>query len=249
MPLGFIINDDIFFNDEMLTMQQINKGKLTNLFGVRGRCLLCLLNHHEQIISKKTLYSEVWEQFGLCVSDNTLLQTIYVLRKELNDIDLDSLILTVPRLGYKISSKYKIRKITDDEVSLWPNRLENKEITEETYNFEASVVEKHDSKASVSADSFKFRFRLSHYKYITLPIKICIFISLTGIILHNNFPIITNQYPTNIPHKISSDDLTNIMPGMMKVYLECQCNGKVTIKSNESLKSCSCNILRIKQNI
>ncbi|WP_187433167.1 winged helix-turn-helix domain-containing protein, partial [Serratia marcescens] len=60
------------------------------------------------VISKKQLFDDVWEQFGLYVSDNNLLQTIYALRRDLKAIGASDLILTHPRLGYQINPIYLI---------------------------------------------------------------------------------------------------------------------------------------------
>lgn len=106
----FVINDTICFNTNDFTITYMNDSTcLRSLVGVKGRCLQVLLESKDnEVITKKQLHYSIWEKFGFYSNDNCLLQTIYTLRKELKQLDLEDIILTSPRVGYKINPKYKV---------------------------------------------------------------------------------------------------------------------------------------------
>jgi DNA-binding winged helix-turn-helix (wHTH) protein len=109
MNTSFMLGSELVFDSHNMIFHDLKSGKDINLSGVKGRCLMCLINHSDSgVISKKQLFDEVWEQFGLYVSDNNLLQTIYALRRDLKAIGASDLIMTHPRLGYQINPTYLI---------------------------------------------------------------------------------------------------------------------------------------------
>jgi len=116
MKDNFMINGDIFFDANNFTLcNKLNDSRCC-LAGVKGRCFLLLLSSKDdELITKRQLHFEVWEKFGFYSNDNCLLQTIYSLRKELRKIGLDDIILTLPRLGYRINPCYHIERENNEE--------------------------------------------------------------------------------------------------------------------------------------
>lgn len=109
----FIINNIICFDADNFTVSRINNKECRCLAGVKGRCLLLLLEAKDhEVTTKKQLHFAVWEKFGFYSNDNCLLQTIYSLRKELKQLGLEDIILTSPRVGYKINPRYDINNIS-----------------------------------------------------------------------------------------------------------------------------------------
>ncbi|WP_052184373.1 winged helix-turn-helix domain-containing protein [Rahnella aquatilis] len=110
----FIINDIICFDADDFTVTCMNDDSCRCLAGVKGRCFQVLLeSNNNEVITKKQLHFSVWEKFGFYSNDNCLLQTIYSLRKELKQLGLDDIILTSPRVGYKINPNYEVSISTD----------------------------------------------------------------------------------------------------------------------------------------
>lgn len=68
------------------------------------RCLEYLLLHPDEIISKERFITNCWEKYGNVVTDNSVRQTFFQLRRSLDDIGAPSnTLLTVPKRGYKLT--------------------------------------------------------------------------------------------------------------------------------------------------
>lgn len=118
MNSKFIINNIICFDADDFTVTSITNNTCRCLAGVKGRCLLVLLESKDnEVTTKKQLHFDVWEKFGFYSNDNCLLQTIYSLRKELKQLGLEDIILTSPRLGYKINPNYEISILSEKLLS------------------------------------------------------------------------------------------------------------------------------------
>ncbi|QGH62043.1 winged helix-turn-helix domain-containing protein [Serratia proteamaculans] len=59
-------------------------------------------------VRKEQLINELWGKEAFFDFSPAINQKIYTLRKELKTIELDDLIITVPRVGYKINSIFSI---------------------------------------------------------------------------------------------------------------------------------------------
>jgi DNA-binding winged helix-turn-helix (wHTH) protein len=224
MLSGFIINAVLFFDAKNFHLLHIDKGEIANLSGVKGRCLLCLLNNKTgEATSKKELFSEVWEKYGLYANDNSLLQTIYSLRKELNEVGLKDFVITKPRLGYQINHAYHIHEANNinefhhdneykSEVPLTP--------IDEKYS-DQSIDKKH-----------KFYIHLltpEHYSARRLfkIILSCIIFTLMATML------IKKSTRDTILH-------TPLLPYLIKLDLDCRCQKAKHLDKNEIVRRCIC---------
>ena len=72
------------------------------LTAMEYKLLLVFLNHRGQILSRKQILDQIWDDAGDFVNDNTL--TVYTkrLRKKLGDGDDNQLIQTIRGLGYRM---------------------------------------------------------------------------------------------------------------------------------------------------
>ena len=66
------------------------------------KLLLVLLNHRGQTLSRNQILSQIWDDAGEFVNDNTLTVYIKRLRKKLDDHEENQLIQTVRGLGYRM---------------------------------------------------------------------------------------------------------------------------------------------------
>ncbi|WP_456071593.1 winged helix-turn-helix domain-containing protein [Enterobacter quasiroggenkampii] len=81
----------------------------THLTAIANKILHHLVMHHGELVTRETLFDEVWEKAGIASSSNTLNQYISLLRKTLAGyLDRQDIIVTVPRAGYYLSKEISI---------------------------------------------------------------------------------------------------------------------------------------------
>ena len=103
----YVINNLIHFDNEAFVLYTTDAPEDTLRIGaIASRCLTQLLQANGQIVSKRDLMSGAWGTFGLEVTDNSLAQVVRQLRVALEKLQPDhELIITIPRIGYKISEQ------------------------------------------------------------------------------------------------------------------------------------------------
>ncbi|HCR3980610.1 TPA: winged helix-turn-helix domain-containing protein [Kluyvera ascorbata] len=80
-----------------------------HLTEIAGKILHHLVLHHGALVTRDTLFNEIWEKAGIAPSSNTLNQYISVLRKTLAGyIGEKDIIVTVPRAGYYLSKEVSV---------------------------------------------------------------------------------------------------------------------------------------------
>jgi DNA-binding winged helix-turn-helix (wHTH) protein len=101
----FVINQLVYFDNETFVLYTATSPDDVQRIGaIASRCLTQLLEANGQIVSKRDLLTGAWGSFGLEVSDNSLAQVVRQLRVALESLQPGhELILTVPRIGYKIT--------------------------------------------------------------------------------------------------------------------------------------------------
>lgn len=115
------INGQVCFNPNTHKLERKEKEGFSLLLNVpASRCLSLLIQHKGEIVSQEHFFREVWHQYGMNVSPNTLYQNISILRRSLDKCGLSTeIILTVPRKGFTLSSSVVISLDEDkNEVSL-----------------------------------------------------------------------------------------------------------------------------------
>ncbi|MGY4531815.1 DNA-binding winged helix-turn-helix (wHTH) protein [Pseudomonas sp. TE3786] len=101
----FVINRLVHFDNETFVLYAATSPEEVQRIGaIASRCLTQLLQANGQIVSKRELMNGAWGAFGLEVSDNSLAQVVRQLRVAMETLQPgQELILTVPRIGYKIT--------------------------------------------------------------------------------------------------------------------------------------------------
>lgn len=95
-----------------------------NLTTIANKILWHLLLHHGQLVTRDTLFDEIWEKEGIVSSSNTLTQYISLLRKTFSRyLENKEVIVTVPRSGYYFSKAVTVTVKT--EVPRWRPSLKN----------------------------------------------------------------------------------------------------------------------------
>ncbi|MEX3019437.1 transcriptional regulator [Kluyvera sp. STS39-E] len=102
----YILDDVVIYDSVNGTLYRHDKEKsdTTHLTTIASKILQHLVLHHGELVTRDTLFNEVWEKAGIVSSSNTLNQYISLLRKTLSGYLGDrDIIVTVPRAGYYLS--------------------------------------------------------------------------------------------------------------------------------------------------
>lgn len=101
-----ILNEIIIFDKDGCKLYRVdNRNNVIDLGSTASRCLALFIAHQGEVLCKKDLLHYGWGQFGTVVSEGSLWQMISQLRKAFEHFNLDGgLIITVPRIGYQLSS-------------------------------------------------------------------------------------------------------------------------------------------------
>lgn len=104
--MRFDIEGFITFDSENAYLVNRLTGDRVDLSQTSSRLLNVLLNHHGDILSRNEIFQSVFDKFGARASNSNLNQYISMLRRTLNDLGVEKeIIVTVPRVGFKISKK------------------------------------------------------------------------------------------------------------------------------------------------
>ena len=106
----YVINDLIHFDSEAFTLYRADEPTEPLRIGaIASRCLGLLLQADGEIVGKRELMAGAWGAFGLEVTENSLAQVVRQLRVALDKLQPGhELILTVPRIGYRINERVQL---------------------------------------------------------------------------------------------------------------------------------------------
>ncbi len=117
----WIINDNIKFYPEQNKLVSVTNSELSAvLTSPASRCLSLLLESYPQVVTQKTFFTSVWAEDGMLVPANTLYQNISIIRRGLKTVGEtdETLISTVPRKGFQISSSVRVVRVDVQEDAL-----------------------------------------------------------------------------------------------------------------------------------
>lgn len=84
-------------------------GEAATLTTIANKILAHLIQHHGQLVTRDTLFDDIWEKEGIVSSSNTLTQYISLLRKTFaHYLGNKDIIVTVPRSGYYFSKDISV---------------------------------------------------------------------------------------------------------------------------------------------
>ncbi|WP_345827711.1 winged helix-turn-helix domain-containing protein [Pantoea sp. BRR-3P] len=106
----YIIESKVAFNTDMPSLAGLGSAQPNiPISAAAARCLVALIESAGEPVSREQLIYAGWGAMGHIVSENSLNQAVTQLRKVLKELELNGeLIMTVPRLGYKISRMFSI---------------------------------------------------------------------------------------------------------------------------------------------
>ncbi|ROP59984.1 transcriptional regulator [Enterobacter sp. BIGb0383] len=99
----YTISEAIVFNSDDGTLTRVQDNDVVKLSIPAGRLLEVLLNAPNGFIDRESLLTEVWDNYGLRGSHGNLNQYISILRRTLAAMGCEELIVTVPKMGFRIN--------------------------------------------------------------------------------------------------------------------------------------------------
>lgn len=116
----YILDSKVIFDPVNGTLCRVGEkaSEATQLTTIASKILHHLVEHPGELVTRDTLFNEVWEKAGIVASSNTLNQYISLLRKTLAGYIGDkNFIVTVPRAGYYLSKEIQVSAFTHQNLS------------------------------------------------------------------------------------------------------------------------------------
>ena len=118
MSQSFILGRTTLFipGRNLLMATEDDSAQLT-LSNPATQCLHLLIQHHGQVVEREYFFQQVWLNNGTQVTNNNFYQNISLLRRAFKEFGLnDELIITVPKVGIRLSSELEIESRLDASV-------------------------------------------------------------------------------------------------------------------------------------
>lgn len=107
----YTIDEIITYNSDDCSLSHIPTQESLSLSISTGRLFERLLNSSGEILSRDTLLTEVWDNYGLRGSNSNLNQYLSILRRALAGFGCENLIITVPKLGIRLNTDIPIERL------------------------------------------------------------------------------------------------------------------------------------------
>lgn len=135
-------------------------------------CLTYLCEHEGNIVSKEALHDACWRNHGAVVSDNTVRQTLFRIRKSLASLELEGEILeTLGYMGYRLKPGC-ITLVSDSQNYSLPERQDGLNQKQET----SAISVSDTSKSALKNKPTKIKFRV-------LTLLLCCLFFIVGTVI------------------------------------------------------------------
>ncbi|ECL4813554.1 transcriptional regulator [Salmonella enterica] len=105
----YTINNEFIYNESLREIISLHDKKVLKVTLMRARFLSYLFeNAYKKLITREMISHAVWGERSQFVSDANLTQLLYLLRRDLQQIGLFELFVTLPRQGIKIDERFII---------------------------------------------------------------------------------------------------------------------------------------------
>ncbi|MCL2892947.1 transcriptional regulator [Brenneria tiliae] len=104
----YIIDRELTYNSDDCTLSHHSDDEPIKLSIPAGRLFEQLLTSNGEVLSREYLLTEVWDKYGLRGSNSNLNQYISLLRRALAGYGCDNLIVTVPKMGFRLNTDIEI---------------------------------------------------------------------------------------------------------------------------------------------
>lgn len=114
----YLINHNCIYNEDSHEIKNTENAFTIKMTAMRARCLSFIIeNAPNGIIEKEQLTTALWGSRGKYVSDANLTQLLYLIRKDLKTLGINSLFITIPRQGIKVNKQIPISPIEEKKSS------------------------------------------------------------------------------------------------------------------------------------
>ncbi|MCE0844163.1 winged helix-turn-helix domain-containing protein [Buttiauxella sp. A2-C1_F] len=189
------LNGTIIFDEEKYTLSHCESESDVIILGATtSRCLGLFIANQGEVIYKKDLLHNGWGKFGTVVAEGSMWQVISQLRKAFEHFQLDGgLIITVPRIGYKLSSELTVERlsITEQAESL------SAEIILRADDLPMIVENETPSSPDILSEKTAPTKKL-HKRWLSQPLKIGLALVLLNLVLLCGF-YLYQRLPASLP--------------------------------------------------
>lgn len=107
--MRYLLNNTFNFDDLDGSLINVKTEIKVNIPVTAVIILSYILKHQGETLQRETIFADIWEKYGQTPSNNTLTQYISLIRKSFQQIGFtDELIVTIPKVGFYISSEIHI---------------------------------------------------------------------------------------------------------------------------------------------
>ncbi|WP_272682022.1 winged helix-turn-helix domain-containing protein [Providencia sp. PROV129] len=128
--MNYLINNYVIYDSVKGELYTRNDGEVVKLSKTLNRLMLVFVQNNNQILDKERLLLDVWQGHNQVVSDNNLNSNISVLRRYLSSFFDDNIIISIPKIGFKLSAdviledvKSELKNSINIENKLIKNKL------------------------------------------------------------------------------------------------------------------------------
>ncbi|MEZ8723275.1 transcriptional regulator [Vibrio pomeroyi] len=168
MSAEFIINDDIQVNLEESEIHHFKTGRTYPIGSNESELLKFFISRPNEVITRQVLIEQVWVSKGIYVEDGSLMQTISICRKALEDKS-GMIIVTERGKGYRFAGQVTqdkeraLRQIQSRPKQETPHTENSK--TKESPTSEPTVATKKTNHVFALVALFTVTAGLSHYLF------------------------------------------------------------------------------------
>ncbi|QXX96913.1 winged helix-turn-helix domain-containing protein [Serratia marcescens] len=103
--MKYIINNNIKYHEDRSELESLkDAAPPVVLTATLNRLLSALIRNNNQVLSRDTLLTQVWEAHGQVASGNNLNNAISILRKAFSSLGEEEIIVTLPRQGFMFTA-------------------------------------------------------------------------------------------------------------------------------------------------
>lgn len=181
----FILGDDIFFDSILNEMSQ--NGKSIKLAYTESKALQLLIHHNGEIVPREHITDFAWH--GRIVTDSSLAKSISNLRKALREFGLeDDSIITVPRMGYRLTCMAKIVEESPSTPST-PSTPSNNTLLFDSPLQSEEDAEIYTSPILVQAPPHRYRWATKQLKNLSVPLKTLMVLTSIGMLVYAGYNV------------------------------------------------------------
>lgn len=107
----YLINNNCIFNEAKYELKNSSNSQIIKMTAMRSKCLSYIIeNAQTGVIDRRQLSNALWGSRSEFVNDANLTQILYLIRKDLKNMGISDLIITIPRQGVQVNEQIAIKQ-------------------------------------------------------------------------------------------------------------------------------------------